>query len=50
MGTFIFFSQKMEGKSNRDTGHGKLEQCVLRFFKALMAIEWEKEIHFLKLY
>lgn len=28
MGTFRFFSQKMEGKGKRDIGHGKLEQCV----------------------
>lgn len=28
IGTFVFFSQKMEGKGKRDTRHGKLEQCV----------------------
>ena len=28
MGMFRFFSQKMEGKGKRDTGHGKLEQRV----------------------
>lgn len=28
MGTSIFFSQKMEGKGKRDTGHVKFEQCV----------------------